>query len=135
MLMLVKLHAYAFLHIPCYQHETITGILLLLCRHHLNYQEKNKTKQNDPKNSTILSGRKKNVFLCSKKNGRQSNVFLPLHYESYLCLAKLDMIVKYAFFLLFFPLFLYSPRSGSCIQDLSTLTNSEALNLKVIQPS
>lgn len=81
----------------------------------LTIRKKNKTKQNDPKNSTILSGRKKNLFLCSKKNGRQSNVFLPLHYESYLCLAKLDMIVKYAFFLLFFPLFLYSPRSGSCI--------------------
>lgn len=75
-----------------------------------------KTKQNDPKNSTILSGRKKKkYFSVQKRNGRQSNVFLPLHYESYLCLAKLDMIVKYAFFLLFFPLFLYSPRSGSCI--------------------
>lgn len=76
-----------------------------------------KTKQNKTTQKTLLFSleEKKNVFLCSKKNGRQSNVFLPLHYESYLCLAKLDMIVKYAFFLLFFPLFLYSPRSGSCI--------------------
>lgn len=135
MLMLVKLHAYAFLHIHCYQHETITGILLLLCRHHLNYQEKKQNKTKRPKKFYYSLWKKKKFISLFKKNGRQSNVFLPLHYESYLCLAKLDMIVKYAFFLLFFPLFLYSPRSGSCIQDLSTLTNSEALNLKVIQPS
>lgn len=39
MLTLVKLHAHAFQHTPCYQLNKQRHVLLLICRHNINYLE------------------------------------------------------------------------------------------------
>lgn len=39
MLTLVKLHAHTFQHIPCYQLNKQRHVLLLICRHNINYLE------------------------------------------------------------------------------------------------